>query len=137
MMNKLNTSEKRLRAWLGILQVFVGIGAVPAGISMVTNPSGSGLGMTVEMLVDSPFTDFMIPGFFLLGINGIGSLFGAVASFLRHRFVGKMAIGLGIFLILWIAVQAYWLGLHWLHIVYFGLGMTELTLGLKVEKKLH
>jgi hypothetical protein len=136
-MNKLNSDDKRLITWLGILQVFVGIGAVPAGLSMIINPTGSGLGMTIEMLVNSPFTDFIIPGYFLLGINGIASLLGALASFSRRRFAGKIAIGLGIFLILWITVQVYWLGLHWLHILYFGLGITELLLGLKVEKKLQ
>jgi hypothetical protein len=126
--------EKRLIIWLGILQAFIGVGAVPAGIAMIYNPSGSVLGMTVEMLINSPFADFLIPGIFLLVINGIGSLIGALASFLRHRFAGKIAIGLGIFLILWIAIQVYWLGLHWLHILYFILGIIESVLGLKLQK---
>jgi hypothetical protein len=126
--------EKRLIIWLGILQAFIGVGAVPAGIAMIYNPSGSDLGMTVEMLINSPFADFLIPGIFLLGVNGIGSLLGALATFLGYRYAGKIAIGLGIFLILWILIQVYWLGLHWLHILYFFLGFTELVLGLKLQK---
>jgi hypothetical protein len=101
---------------------------------MIINPSGVDLGMTTEMLENSPFTNFFIPGIFLLGINGIGSLLGAMASFVRYRYAGKVAVGLGIFLILWIIVQAYWLGLHWLHIMYFILGIIELVLGLKLQK---
>jgi len=130
--------KKRLIIWLGILQAFIGIGAVPAGISMLINPSGSDLGMTVEMLVNSPFPNFLIPGIFLLSINGIGSLFGALVTFKHHSFTSKIAIGLGIFLILWITVQVYWLGgIHWLHILYFILGIIELVLGLKLQKKLQ
>ncbi len=129
--------ENRLIIWLGILQVFIGVGAIPAGILMILNPSGSDLGMTVEMLINSPFPNFLIPGFFLLGVNGLGSLFGALASFKRYSFAGKIAVGLGIFLILWITVQVYWLGLHWLHILYFILGIVELILGLKLQKKLQ
>jgi hypothetical protein len=133
-MNKLKNSNKHLPNWLGILQVFIGIGAVPAGMLMIINPSGSDLSMTVEMLFNSPFPNFLIPGIFLLGFNGMGSLLGALATFKRYRFASKIAIGLGIFLILWITVQVYWLGIHWLHILYFILGIIELVLGLKLQK---
>jgi hypothetical protein len=130
--------DKRIIIWLGILQAFIGVGAAPAGILLIYNPSGSDLGMTVEMLINSPFLNFLIPGIFLLGVNGLGSLLGALATFKRYRFASKIAIGLGIFLILWIAVQAYWLGdLHWLHILYFILGNIELVLGLKLQKTLQ
>lgn len=133
-MDNLKGEKKRLTIWLGILQVFIGIGAILAGISMIANPCGSDLGMTVEMLIKSPFNDFLIPGIFLLGVNGIGSLLGALASFLRKSVAGKIAMGLGIFLILWIIVQVYWLGLHWLHILYFILGITESAMGLILQK---
>jgi len=137
-MDNLKIKENRLINWLGILQAFIGVGAAPAGIAMIYNPSGSDLGMTIEMLIISPFADFLIPGIFLLGINGFGSLIGALASFIHHRFAGKMAMGLGIFLILWIVVQVYWLGgIHRLHILYFILGIIELILGLKLQKKLQ
>ena len=130
--------DKRLIKWLEILQAFIGIGAIPAGLLMILNPSGSDLGMTVEMLVNSPFPNFLIPGIFLLSINGIGSLFGALASLKRYSFAGKIAVGLGIFLILWITIQVYWLGsIHWLHILYFILGIIELVLGLKLQKILQ
>lgn len=134
-MNKSKNSEKQLITWLGILQVFIGVGAVPAGILMILNPSGSDLGMTVKMLANSPFSDFFIPGVFLLAVNGVGSLFGALATLSHYRFAGKMAFGLGIFLILWIAVQVYWLGVHWLHILYFCFGNAEFAMGLILQKK--
>jgi len=134
-MNKLKNSSNHLPTWLGILQAFIGIGAIPAGILMILNPSGSDMGMKVEMLVNSPFPDFLIPGIFLLCVNGIGSLLGALATFKHYSFAGKIAIGLGIFLILWITVQVYWLGgLHWLQILYFFLGIIELVLGMKLQK---
>jgi hypothetical protein len=34
-MDRLNSIKKKQIEWLGILQVFVGIGAVPAGVAMV------------------------------------------------------------------------------------------------------
>ena len=133
-MNNTVNNEKRVLIGLGVLQVFIGIGAVPAGIVMIIDPSGSSLGMPVEMLINSPFSDFLIPGIFLLVINGIGSLLGGVASFLRYRFAGEIAAGLGTFLILWIVAQVWWMGVHWLHILYIIFGIIELVLGLMLRK---
>jgi hypothetical protein len=134
MMGSTRSNRRRLATWLGILQMFIGIGAVPAGIAMISDPSGRSLGMPLEMLVNSPFADFLIPGVFLLVVNGIGTLLGGIASFKRHRFAGEIAAGLGTFLMLWIAAQVWWMGVHWLHVLYFVLGLVELTLGLKYRR---
>ena len=128
------SNRSRLATGLGILQMFIGIGAVPAGIAMISDPSGRGLGMPLEMLVNSPFADFLIPGVFLLVVNGIGSLMGGIASFNRHRFAGEFAAGLGTFLMVWITAQVWWMGVHWLHALYFVLGLVELTLGLMFRR---
>lgn len=136
-MNSAKNSGKSLSVVLGILQVFIGIGAVPADLMMILDPSGSSLGMPLSMLANTPFSNFLIPGIFLLMVNGIGSLLGGLASFRRYRHADKIAIGLGTFLILWIAAQVWWMGLHWLHIVYVVLGIVELVLGLMLRKKLR
>ncbi len=93
------------------------------------------MGMPTEILINSPFSDFLIPGIFLLLVNGIGSLSGGILSFLRYRFAGEIAGGLGFFLIVWIVAQVWWLGLHWLHFPYFIFGIVELILGLMLIKK--
>jgi hypothetical protein len=134
MMGSTRSNRSRLATELGILQMFIGIGAVPAGIAMISDPSGRGLGMPLEMLANSPFSNFLIPGVFLLVVNGIGSLLGGIASFSRHRFAGEIAAGLGTFLMVWIAAQVWWMGVHWLHVLYFVLGLVELTLGLKYRR---
>ncbi|MFH1297508.1 MAG: hypothetical protein ABIJ04_09580 [Bacteroidota bacterium] len=128
--------RKRIAIWLGILQIFIGIGAIPAGIAMITDPSGSKLGMPLEMLINSPFSDFLIPGIFLLVINGIGSLLGGIVSFLRYKFAAEIAIGLGGFLIVWIVAQIWWMGIHWLQLLYIIFGIVELILGLMLRKKI-
>ena len=72
----------------------------------------------------------VIPGIVLFFINGLGSVFGALASFKKNSYSGIIAICLGIFLILWIILQVYWLGgFHWLHGLYIMLGIVELYLG--------
>jgi hypothetical protein len=136
-MSSTRNNGKWLAIGLGILQIFIGIGAVPAGIAMITDPSGSSLGMPVEMLINSPFSDFFIPGIFLLAVNGIGSLLGGAASLLRYRYAGEIAVGLGTFLIIWIVAQVWWMGVHWLHFLYIILGNVELVLGSMLRKKMR
>ncbi|MCD4734321.1 hypothetical protein K8R78_08820 [bacterium] len=136
-MNQTKNSGKPLSVVLGILQIFIGIGAVPAGLMMLLDPSGSSLGMPLSMLANTPFPNFLIPGIFLLMVNGIGSILGGLASFRRYRHADKIAVGLGVFLILWIVAQVWWMGIHWLHIMYVTLGVVELTLGLLLRKHLR
>jgi hypothetical protein len=117
--------------------VFIGVGAIPAGLALVLDPSGSTIGMSSEMLAGSPFPDFLVPGIFLLLVNGIASLTGAVLTFRRHALAGKAAMGLGAFLMAWIVVQVWVLGppLHWLQILYFVLGIAEFGLGWQIGRE--
>jgi len=128
---------KWLGVGLGVLQVFIGLGAVAGGLGLVLKPSGANLRMPVELLSGSPFSDYFIPGMVLLVSNGLGSLAGGVATFLRYRHAGEIAVALGAFLTMWIVAQAWWIGLsHWLQPLYFGLGGMELALGLVLRRAL-
>jgi len=128
----MQTSQKRLTYTLGILQVLIGIGAVPVGFMMIINPYGV---LPIEMLEGSPFPNFLIPGIFLFSVNGVGSLIGAYLTFRRHQYASLAAIGLGAFLIAWIVVQVWSLGppIHWLQVLYFVLGIAELGLGWQLD----
>ena len=123
--------KKRLVIALGILQVLIGIGAIPAGLLLVIDPSGEIMSMPLDILAGSPFPNFLVPGIFLLAVNGIGNIIGAVLTFRRHRWTGLVAMGLGAFLVAWIIIQVWIVKppIHWLQALYFVLGLVELALG--------
>lgn len=130
--------RRRLFIWLGALQVLVGASAVVGGLGLALDPSGESLGMPLELLDETPFATFLIPGILLFTVNGLGSLAGAIASFRRHQYAGHAAIALGAFLTTWIAAQVYWFaGFHWLHWLYLGLGIFETALGWSVRRSAH
>jgi hypothetical protein len=131
----MNDSKRWPVIVLGVLQIFIGIGAIPAGIVLIANPSGAGLGMSSDWLAGSPFPNFLIPGIVLLAVNGFGSLAGALLTFRRSLVAGLVAIGLGVFLIAWIIIQVIILGppIHWLQSLYFVLGIIELVLGWRID----
>lgn len=134
-------SSDAKRSWLpvllGGLQVFIGIGGVPAGLIFILDPSGGGLGFSPELLEGTFLRNYLIPGLFLLGVNGLGSLLGGVLSFLRHRYAGAAGFILGALLIAWIVIQVAMIGLvHWLQPLYLGLGIVEVILALLVRRRL-
>lgn len=124
-----------VRRSLGILQLLIGIGAVPAGVGLVLDPSGAGLGFDIRWLEASPFRDFLFPGLFLLIVNGLGNLLGSVASFRGWRQAGNLGLALGILLVLWILLQVHWIGLgSWLQPAYFVFGLAECALAAFVRR---
>jgi hypothetical protein len=84
---------RRLASALGSLQVIIGLGAVAGGLGLALDPSGASVGLPLEMLKNTPFSSFLIPGIVLLTVIGMGSLLGGAASFTRRRYAGEIALG--------------------------------------------
>lgn len=108
-MRKMKTFKALSYGTVGLL-ILIGIGAVLAGLGFILEPDGSGLGMSVKLLKDSPFNDFLIPGITLLVVNGILSLVVAYLVYIENRYAGNATIVLGIAMIIWISAQVYWIG---------------------------
>jgi hypothetical protein len=106
--------------------LITGIGALPAGYSMVTDPSGAGVGMA-GMLDGTLFARlgyFLVPGIFLILVNGLFTLLLAYALPARPQWGWAQAINpvkgqhwawtgtvaYGCFLLLWLAVQIAMIG---------------------------
>ena len=124
-------AEKSISIALGIIQSIVAISALPAGILMILQPDGSKLGIPIELLGTSPFSDFFIPGLFLFIINGLAQGFAGLSSFLQFKFYRTLGFILGIVLVLWIIIQVYFINpIHYLQVIYFIFGIAEVVLSL-------
>lgn len=98
---------------------------------MIIHPDGSKLGIPLEILDNSPFSNFFVPGLFLLLINGLGQGFAGLFSFMRYKFYKTLGFILGIVLVLWIIIQVYYVNpVHFLQLVYFIFGTSEVVLSL-------
>jgi hypothetical protein len=112
--------------WLGIgLQVFVGVMAVPVGLLMVADPNGSPVGIPHDWIADTPFGSFLLPGLFLLLVNGVGQLGAAALAIARHWLAPWVMGGLGVALVAWIAVQLLFIPLSFLQPLIFVIGAVE------------
>jgi hypothetical protein len=121
----------------GIVQIFVGLGAVVCGALMILVPSGALLEMPPDMLKHTPFHDLLVPGVILFLVNGVGQLVAAVLSLRRHPLAGYVGAVFGMGLMIWIFVQVSLIGGgHILQYVYFLLGVLEIVLSFLIQNYL-
>lgn len=92
--------------WVAVLlELFTALGAIPVGLSLVTDPSGSGIGLPSAWIEASPFGSYLLPGLYLLAMNGVGMLLVAALSVARHPTAPWLTGILGTGLVIWILVQ--------------------------------
>ena len=138
--SRYNTARK----WLVFWTLFIGIGAVAGGLSMILDPSGKLLHMDAMLpffqklpFADVLFQDFLFSGFALLIVNGLTNLTAAVLL-LRKKKLGVILGGtFGITLMLWICIQFYMFPLNFMSTAYFIFGICQAVTGFAAWKLLQ
>ncbi len=117
---------------LAILQLFIGIGAIAGGLGLVIDSTGATVGLNPDWLARSLFNSYLVPGFILFIIIGIGHIFSGILTLKNYNKSGILAAFLGFFLMLWIVAQMVIIPFYWLQLLYFVFGFTEVLLGVAV-----
>jgi len=94
-----------IKALSALALLFNGTGAIYGGISLITDPTGSGIGLDSRLLQYTSFSSFLIPGIILLCINGILSLTTLALLLSGYRKVYILLLLQGILLEGWIIIQ--------------------------------
>lgn len=123
---------KLVRRLLIILHLFVGIGAMCGGFAAIASPK-SPMGMSVDALKNSPFSDFLIPGIILFLVIGVGNVLCALLFRFKLRYQGYLSSVFGWALVIWIVVQCIMLqAVAALHIIFFLIGLVQAVLAATV-----
>jgi len=116
--------KRSISSYLLIMLVFIQmISALPAGWSLVTDPSGVGIGIPLDMLHQTPFSNFIWPGLFLfifLGLFPALIFYGMVKRpifraleklnlYKDYHWSWTFSYYLGVILILWINMQLFFI----------------------------
>jgi hypothetical protein len=121
---------KRLYRMLFALHIFVGVGAVFGGLAAITDPKAP-LGIPIEVLKNSPFSSFLIPGIILFTLIGLGNIFSALMFRFNSRFQGYISSIFSWALVIWIIVQCIMLNsIAALHVIFFTIGLVEASLSM-------
>jgi hypothetical protein len=98
--------ERPRFAWLAfVAAVFTGVLAIPVGLMFIADPSGASIGLPSGWVEDTVFGSYLIPGLYLLLVNGVGMLLLAWLIYRRHWSAPWLTAILGVGLIIWILVQ--------------------------------
>ena len=121
-----------MKKLLIFLHAFVGIGALFGGGGAVLNPNNP-MGISVDVLKNSPFSNFLIPGIILLMVIGFGNLFAAAVLYYEYKYNMYISHLMGLTLVGWIVVQCIMMrNINILHVVYFIIGGIEMLLSLRL-----
>lgn len=98
--------ERPPYAWIAVaLEVFTAIGAIPVGLMFLTDPTGASVGLPPGWIEATPFGSYVLPGLYLLAMNGIAMLVLAGLTVRRHWAAPWLTGILGTGLVIWILVQ--------------------------------
>jgi hypothetical protein len=93
-------------AWLAVaLELVTGVAAIPVGLSFIADPTGAGMQLPPGWIEATPFGSYLVPGIYLLLMNGFGMLLLATLTARRHWAAPWLTGVLGVGLIVWILVQ--------------------------------
>ena len=132
------------RRWLIFWTLFIGVGAVAGGLSMILDPSGKTLHMDgmlpyfqVLPFAKTLFQDFLLSGFALLIVNGLTNLTAAVLLLKRKRLGVILGGVFGVTLMLWICIQFYMFPLNFMSTAYFIFGLCQALTGYVAWRRLQ
>lgn len=125
------------------LLVFLSLNAVLPGWAMIADPSGAALSFPPGMLRNPIFPNYLIPGLFLFGVVGIGSMVVAILFLLkanwawaqslnpirRMHWSWTLTLAMGTVVMLWIVIQYFSITMiSWLQPFVFALGLAIVLL---------
>lgn len=115
-----------MRVLLIVLQAFLAVSAMPAGLMLMWAPDGHLIQLPLAVLTNAPFTDFFWPGAVLFTVLGMGHAVGLVLTWRRAPLADGAALVLGSGTVIWIVVQVIMTEpLFWIQGLIGGLGLVE------------
>ena len=112
MNSSINKHFNRARTTSVVLLFFLGLSALPAALFMIVDPSGMRMGLPLELLDQTPFHNFLVPGILLGFFNGILGLLFAIQVIKRHRLQAWMVMFQGGVLMTWLTAEVI-MGLYY------------------------
>ena len=124
-----------MKFFLQSILLITGISALYGGGQLLRFQDGNGLSMNMALLQYSPFEDFFVPGLFLFGVIGFGSVAVFITGVLRIWFYGRASKMLGILILLWLIIQILSIRtFSWLQVVSALLGLAMILLPRHIRK---
>lgn len=118
-----------------ILLLFNSLGALFGGWSLIADPTGADLKLPANLLANSPFKNYFIPGIMLLTLIGLFSLVSMIWTAFRWKNYTWLIMAQGILLTGWIGGQLIMIKDYSLLQLFYGsLGIGFLVVGYFIHR---
>lgn len=108
--------------------LLIGLSAVVGGLNLLLNNGG---GLPLELLANSPFTNYFWPGLILAIVVGGTHFLAAISLWIKHTYTQEVTAVAGLGLLIWIFTEVCMIGgTHWLQVLYFILGVVTVVISL-------
>jgi hypothetical protein len=122
---------------LFLLIAFVAFTAIFSGLIIIINPADGGMiNLQKELLSNTPFKSFLLPGIILTVLVGGINMIAVFLNIKRHPARYNWAMAGGIMISGWIVVQMILLSaFSWLQLVYLGAGLLIVLIAYQLKGK--
>ena len=93
-----------------LLYSILTLGAFISGGMLIIEPSGKSMGLARDLLNNTPFHNYLIPGILLFGVIGLTQALCAIKLKSGGSYTKQMMLFAGISILIWIIVQLSMLG---------------------------
>jgi hypothetical protein len=124
-----------MRVTLYVLLSLVALTATISGLLLITEPNGSYLNISPEILSGTPFKDFFLPGLMLVLIIGGTSITAILYPAKNNKKSYNWTLIAGVALCALIIGEAIIINIHWLEFVYLVLGSLIILLAFQLKGK--
>ena len=131
-------TTKSLRILILCLLLFLGLSGLYGGYKLMTDPTGGSLKMPLQLIEETPFQDYLIPGIILFSGIGILSIVIAILVLYKVKSYPIYIMGQGVVLIIWLTTELL-MNIEFLfpplHIPYYITGIFLVILGWQFNLK--
>jgi hypothetical protein len=126
-----------MKLLLFILVAFVALTATFSGLIIISNPADGGMiNLQQNLLSNTPFKNFLVPGIILTVLVGGVNMIAVVLNIQRHPGRYNWALAGGVMISGWIVVQMILLNaFSWLQLVYLGIGLLIMLTAYQLKGK--
>jgi hypothetical protein len=97
--------EKKLRIFSLVLLILLGSSAIGGGWMLISDPSGFSMELSTNLLKQTPFDNYLIPGIILLVAVGFMSIMVAILAIRMSTNYPLWIVLMGIILFIWLTTE--------------------------------
>lgn len=125
-----------MRLLLTILIIITAFASTMIGVILITDPSGNTLGLSTNLLKETPFNNYMLPGILLVASVSSINLLAVFHSMERDDKRYNWSMAGGIAMSVWTIIQMAWLqSAHWINMMFLMIGFFIIILSYQLKGK--